>query len=55
MATSPQVDISKQMLETVTIQLSFALGAAKDVPSDVKESGEKFLAALKAWSESKST
>jgi len=53
MATSPQLDISRQMLETVVTQLSFALNAAKDVPSDVKESGEKFLAALKKWSEKK--
>jgi len=53
MATAPQVDISKQMLDQVVTQLSFALAAAKDVPSEVVLTGSKFLAELKKWAESK--
>lgn len=53
MATSPQLDVSKQMLQTVVTQLSFALNSAKDVPAKVKEAGDAFLAALKEWSDQK--
>jgi len=53
MATAPQVDISKQMLDQVVTQLSFALAAAKDVPPEVVLTGSKFLAELKKWAESK--
>jgi len=53
MATKPQVDVSKEMLNQVVTQLSFALAAAKDVPSEVVQSGSVFLAELKKWAESK--
>lgn len=53
MATAPQLDISKQMLDQVVTQLSFALAAAKDVPPEVVQSGSTFLAELKKWAASK--
>lgn len=53
METAPQLDISKEMLNQVVTQLSFALAAAKDVPPEVVQSGTVFLTTLKKWAESK--
>ena len=45
--------VSAEMLDMLIIQLRGAMKIAVDAPTDVRESGEKFIEALDRWSESK--